>query len=74
MPTAGGLHYFLHEGGSKMRPPLVLIHGMGGDYLSWPPEMRRLPDYRIITLDLPGHGKSEGPGHQSVQDYALCRC
>jgi pimeloyl-ACP methyl ester carboxylesterase len=70
MPTAAGLHYFLHEGDSRMKPPLVLIHGAGGDHLSWQPEMRRLPGYRVITLDLPGHGKTVGPGCQSVQDYA----
>jgi pimeloyl-ACP methyl ester carboxylesterase len=70
MPTAAGFHYFLHEGGSVLKPPLVLIHGAGGNHLSWPPEVRRLPDYRVIALDLPGHGKTEGPGRQSVQDYA----
>jgi pimeloyl-ACP methyl ester carboxylesterase len=70
MPIAAGLHYFLHEGGSVSTPPLVLIHGAGGDHLFWPPEVRRLPNYRVITLDLPGHGKTEGPGRQSVQDYA----
>jgi pimeloyl-ACP methyl ester carboxylesterase len=70
MPTAAGLHYFLHEGGGVLRPALVLIHGAGGDHLFWPPELRRLPGYRVITLDLPGHGKTEGPGRQSVQDYA----
>jgi pimeloyl-ACP methyl ester carboxylesterase len=70
MPTAAGLHYFLHEGGSLLKPPLVLIHGAGGDHLSWPPELRRLPDYRVISLDLPGHGKTQGPGRQSIQDYA----
>ena len=53
-----------------MRPALVLIHGAGGDHLFWPPEIRRLPDYRVITLDLPGHGKTEGPGFQSIEDYA----
>jgi pimeloyl-ACP methyl ester carboxylesterase len=70
MPTAAGLHYFLHEGGSRLKPALVLIHGAGGDHLYWPPEVRRLPGYRVITLDLPGHGKTAGPGCQSVQDYA----
>jgi pimeloyl-ACP methyl ester carboxylesterase len=70
MPTAAGLHYFLHEGESRLKTPLVLIHGAGGDHLSWPPEMRRLPGYRVITLDLPGHGKTAGPGCQSIQDYA----
>jgi len=70
MPTAAGLHYFLHEGGSVLKPPLVLLHGAGGDHLSWPPEVRRLPDCRVFTPDLPGHGKSEGPGCQSIEDYA----
>ncbi len=51
-------------------PPMVLIHGAGGDHLSWPPEIRRLAEVRVFTLDLPGHGKSEGPGCQSAADYA----
>ncbi len=70
MPIAAGIHYFLHEGGRQKRTPLVLIHGAGGDHLSWPPEIRRLTDERVFTLDLPGHGKSKGPGRQSVADYA----
>ena len=70
MPTAAGLHYFLHEGVGPLRFPVVLIHGAGGDHLSWPPELRRLPEYRVITLDLPGHGRTHGPGCQSVNDYA----
>ena len=72
MPTAAGLHYFLHEGGGVRRSPLVLIHGAGGDHLFWPPEIRRLPDFRVISLDLPGHGKTDGPGCQSIEDYARC--
>jgi pimeloyl-ACP methyl ester carboxylesterase len=70
MPIAAGIHYFLHEGGRPTKPPLVLIHGAGGDHLSWPPEIRRLTGARVFTLDLPGHGKSEGPGRQSVAEYA----
>ena len=70
MPIAAGIHYFLHEGGRPTKPPLVLIHGAGGDHLSWPPEIRRLIAARVFTLDLPGHGKSEGPGRQSVAEYA----
>jgi pimeloyl-ACP methyl ester carboxylesterase len=70
MPIAAGLHYFLHEGGRPSRPPLVLIHGAGGDHLSWPAEIRRLAEVCVFTLDLPGHGKSEGPGRQSAPDYA----
>jgi pimeloyl-ACP methyl ester carboxylesterase len=70
MPIADGMHYLLHEEGRTTKPPVVLIHGCGGDHLSWPPEIRRLTETRVYTLDLPGHGKSEGPGCQSVNDYA----
>jgi pimeloyl-ACP methyl ester carboxylesterase len=70
MPIAAGMHYFLHEGGKLTRPPLVLIHGAGGDHLFWPPEIRRLSGVRVFALDLPGHGKSAGLGRQSIDDYA----
>lgn len=51
------------------RPPVVLIHGAGGTYLSWPPEIRRLPGWQIFALDLPGHGKAGGRGSQSIEGY-----
>jgi len=70
MPTADSLYYFLHEGGLVSRPPLILIHGLAGDHLSWPPDVRRLPDYTVYSLDLPGHGKSGGPDLQSIPAYA----
>jgi pimeloyl-ACP methyl ester carboxylesterase len=70
MPTATGFYYFFSEGGDPSRPPVVLIHGAGCNHLYWPPELRRLSGYRVYTLDLPAHGKSEGMGRQSVSDYA----
>ncbi len=70
MPVAAKLHYFLHEGGTYSRPAVVLIHGEAGDHLSWPSELRRLSGFLTYTLDLPGHGKSEGPGLQSINDYS----
>jgi pimeloyl-ACP methyl ester carboxylesterase len=69
MPIVSGIHYFLHEGG-KIEMPLFLLHGAGMDHTSWPAEIRRLPHARVFALDLPGHGRSEGPGMQSVADYA----
>jgi pimeloyl-ACP methyl ester carboxylesterase len=48
---------------------LLLIHGAGGSHLSWPPHLRRLPDRRVIALDLPGHGRSGGPGCTSIATY-----
>jgi pimeloyl-ACP methyl ester carboxylesterase len=70
MPTAAGLYYFAYNEDLRSRPPLILIHGAGGSHLQWPPEVRRLLDQRIYAIDLPGHGKSDGLGRQSVEDYA----
>src|SRR5512140_228363 len=70
MPTAAGFHYYLHEAAGVMTPPLVLIHDAGGDHLSWPSEIRRLSGTRVYTIDLPGHGKTEGLGRQYMEEYA----
>jgi pimeloyl-ACP methyl ester carboxylesterase len=45
---------------------VVLIHGAGGSHLDWPAELRRMPGQHVYALDLPGHGKSEGLGRQSI--------
>ncbi len=68
MPIAAEIYYFAHE--AQDRPPVILIHGAGGNHLSWPPQVRRLDGERVYALDLPGHGKSEGVGRQSVEEYA----
>jgi pimeloyl-ACP methyl ester carboxylesterase len=70
MPVAAGLYYFAHEEDNLRRPPVLLIHGSGGTHLHWPAEVRRLPGQRVFAIDLPGHGKSDGLGHQSVLEYA----
>jgi pimeloyl-ACP methyl ester carboxylesterase len=72
MPVAASQYYFSHLEEEHLRPPIILIHGAGGNHLHWPPEVRRLQDQRIFAPDLPGHGKSEGVGRQSVTDYARC--
>lgn len=69
MPVAAGLYYFAHQADNLMCPPVILIHGAGGSYLSWPPQVRRMHDQRIFAVDLPGHGKSTGIGHQTIGDY-----
>lgn len=70
MPIATGLYYFAHGEELQDRPPVLLIHGAGGSHLNWPPQLRRLSGQRVFTLDLPGHGKSEGVGRQDITEYA----
>ena len=70
MPVSRGLYYFASEGDNYARPPIVLIHGAGGHHLYWPPQVRRLQGQRMLALDLPGHGKSSGTGHQTIEGYA----
>ncbi|GAB4581287.1 MAG: alpha/beta hydrolase [Anaerolineales bacterium] len=70
MPIAAGLYYFAYENENTILPPMILIHGVGGSHLSWPPEIRRLIGYNVYTVDLPGHGKSEAFGEQSISAYA----
>jgi len=49
---------------------LMLIHGAGGNHLHWPAPLRRLPGTRVYAIDLPGHGRSSGPGRTAIEDYA----
>lgn len=70
MPNAAGLYYFVHEGENLARPPAILIHGAGGTHLTWPAQVRRLAGQRMYAVDLPGHGRSEGLGRQTVTEYA----
>ena len=70
MPTAAGLYYFAHGEDFLDRPPVLLLHGAGGSHLNWPPQLRRLTNQRVYTLDLPGHGKSEGVSKQDIGEYS----
>jgi pimeloyl-ACP methyl ester carboxylesterase len=65
------LHYQHHRGALQPKtPPLVLVHGAGGNLMHWPGELRRLPDHEVYALDLPGHGRSGGPGRMEIDAYA----
>lgn len=70
MPTAGGLYFFTSKNSDPNDPALILIHGAGGTHLHWPYNLRRLNHHHIFSPDLPGHGKSNGLGEQSVEKYA----
>ena len=71
MPTVnvgGNDRYYAVSRGDG--PAVVLIHGAGGSRLAWPPELRRLPEAMVYAIDLPGHGRSSGPGRDRIEAYA----
>lgn len=71
MPSSFDL-YFHHyqENDTVQTPPVILLHGAGGNHLYWPSQIRRMPGCRVYALDLPGHGKSGGRGQQTISTYA----
>lgn len=64
------LFFARHKGPSEKAPALLLLHGAGGSRLEWPAELRRMPNAAVYVLDLPGHGRSELPGRDTIEDYA----
>lgn len=74
MPLLDSIYYAEKKADTSPNPPLVLIHGAGGSHLDWPPELRRLPNTRVIALDLPGHGRSVGPNRSDTLAYAEDMC
>jgi pimeloyl-ACP methyl ester carboxylesterase len=69
--TTGELFFRKYDqGGGRNQPPLLLIHGAGGNLAHWPPQVRRLPDATVYAIDLPGHGQSPGTGAASIEGYA----
>lgn len=65
--THGNIFYTTTQGDN---PPLILIHGAASSHLSWGAALRRFPMRGVVTLDLPGHGKSVGDGYTRIEDYA----
>jgi len=54
-PDGARIHFRDH--GPKNAPPLILIHGSNASLLTWEPWATRLADaFRVITVDMPGHG------------------
>lgn len=53
-------------------PPVVLLHGLGSSSADWPEQQTVLePAYRVVAVDLPGHGGSPLPrGPLTVEGMA----
>lgn len=60
--------------GSGDREPVVLVHGLGGQWQNWLENIPRLAqERRVLALDLPGFGLTPEPeGEVSITGYGRC--
>ncbi|MBC7767920.1 MAG: alpha/beta hydrolase [Phycisphaerales bacterium] len=62
LPDGVRVHYRVE--GSDAAPALLMVHGLGASLHTWEPWVSHLRGrYRIITLDLPGHGLTRTPSN-----------
>jgi pimeloyl-ACP methyl ester carboxylesterase len=71
MDLPGGLHVHYRDQGNPKGPPIVLVHGFSASLQTWEPWVARLgPHYRVVSLDLPGHGLTRAPStYQMSSDH-----
>jgi pimeloyl-ACP methyl ester carboxylesterase len=70
LPGEVRLHY--RDEGRADAPTLVMVHGFSASVHTWEPWVERLGDrYRVLSLDLPGHGLTRAPEdyHASTQAF-----
>ncbi len=69
----GGIHmHYRDEGAHPGNATLLLVHGYAASVQTWEPWVQRLgDDYRVISIDLPGHGLTSAPaGYQpTISNY-----
>ncbi|HVK81805.1 MAG TPA: alpha/beta fold hydrolase, partial [Verrucomicrobiae bacterium] len=64
LPSGIRAHY--RDDGPADAPVVLLVHGFGDSFLSWADWIEVLSrDFRVITVDVPGHGLTRAPA-----DYA----
>ena len=74
----GGVSLAYDERGDRDSPAVVLLHGLSGSRVTWEPLATRLSDrFRVIAVDLRGHGESDRASSYRLPDYgsdvaALC--
>ncbi len=56
----------------KKKHTIILLHGSGQSHVVWSLTDQYLSDqgYNVFALDLPGHGNSEGPSLNSIEEIA----
>lgn len=66
--TVGGLKIHYKDEGPRNGPALLMVHGSESSLRTWDVIAKKLKArYRIIRLDLPGYGLSDGPTDESLK-------
>jgi pimeloyl-ACP methyl ester carboxylesterase len=66
LATTGGVDL------DRARPLVLFVHGAGHDRTVWALQTRYFAHhgYAVLAVDLPGHGRSEGPAPDSIAGFA----
>ncbi len=63
----GGFHVHYRDQGNPKGPTVLLVHGFFVSLETWEPWVQRLgKDYRLVSVDLPGHGLTRAPQGYTV--------
>ena len=56
----------------KEKPTILLMHGSGLSHIVWSfhEQFYSTQGFNILSVDLPGHGNSEGPSLQSIEEIS----
>jgi len=61
---------YVHETGTPNAPSVIFLHGIGTSSWMWWLQTEALTHFHCITIDLPGHGKSNHIAWESLADTA----
>ena len=64
----GKVHYY-DIGNHRSKNALILIHGWTCNADFWKDSYNAFPSYRVIAVDLPGHGQSDKPKANYSMEY-----
>ena len=67
---SGGVRLHAVETGNPTGPPILFIHGISQSWLTWRKQLRSdlQEEFRLIAMDLRGHGMSDKPHDDSYLD------
>ena len=67
-----GARAHVRDQGPRDAPVLVLVHGSNASLLTWVPWVNRLDkNFRVVTLDLPGHGLTGAVPNEDYSQEAM---